>query len=63
MPDLPTHPVEALATFELRDLRSDLHRALQQTALDDPMREILQKRLLAVIAEQDERARARRAGA
>jgi hypothetical protein len=54
------HPVEALATFELRDLRRDLDDALTQTQADDPMRVILQGKLRAVIAEQEERARFRR---
>jgi hypothetical protein len=52
--------VEALATFELRDLRRDLDDALAQTSADDPMRVILQGKLRAVIAEQEERARFRR---
>jgi hypothetical protein len=54
------HPVEALATFELRDLRRDLDNALIQTSADDPMRVVLQGKLRAVIAEQEERARVRR---
>jgi hypothetical protein len=52
-------PVEALATFELRDLRRDLARALTQIPAEDPMRVVLQCKLRAVIAEQEERARAR----
>ena len=52
--------VDALATFELRDLRRDLDNALAQTLADDPMRVILQGKLRAVIAEQEERARFRR---
>jgi hypothetical protein len=54
------HRVEALATFELRDLRRELDDALTQTAAGDPMRVILQDKLRAVIAEQEERARFRR---
>lgn len=62
---MPDHPVlgyrlEALATFELRDLRRDLDDALSQTPAGDPERGILQDRLRAVIAEQEERARFRR---
>jgi hypothetical protein len=56
---VPGHPVAALATFELRDLRRDLDDALIQTPTDDPMRVILQGKLRAVIAEQEERARFR----
>jgi hypothetical protein len=56
----PGHPVEALATFELRDLRRDLDAALTRTAADDPMQVVLQGKLRAVIAEQEERARVRR---
>jgi hypothetical protein len=54
------HPLDALATFELRDLRQDLADALTRTPADDPMRVILQGKLRAVIAEQEERARFRR---
>ena len=59
---MPDHPVlgyrlEALATFELRDLRRDLDDALSQTPAGDPKRLVLQDRLRAVIAEQEERAR------
>jgi hypothetical protein len=54
-----SHPLQALATFELRDLRRDLDDALTQTQADDPMRVILQGKLRAVIAEQEERARFR----
>lgn len=54
------HPVAALATFELRDLRRDLGVALTQTLADDPMRVVLQGKLSAVIAEQEERAQVRR---
>jgi hypothetical protein len=62
---MPDHPVlgyrlEALATFELRDLRRDLDDALSQRPAGDPERGILQDRLRAVIAEQEERARFRR---
>jgi hypothetical protein len=53
------NPVEALATFELRDLRRDLARALTQIPAEDPMRVVLQCKLRAVITEQEERARAR----
>ncbi|HEY1622696.1 MAG TPA: hypothetical protein VGG16_02770 [Streptosporangiaceae bacterium] len=67
MPDHPVsdrpgagHPVGSLATFELRDLRRDLDDALTRTQADDPMRVVLQGKLRAVIAEQEERARVRR---
>jgi hypothetical protein len=56
---MSNHPVEALATFELRDLRRDLDNALIETPADDPMRVVLQGKLRAVIAEQEERARVR----
>jgi len=57
---VPSYPLEALATFELRDLRRDLDDALTRTSPDDPMRAVLQGNLRAVIAEQEERARFRR---
>jgi hypothetical protein len=56
---VPGYPLGALATFELRDLRRHLADALTRTHADDPMRVVLQGRLRAVIAEQEERARFR----
>lgn len=58
--DPPKHPLHALATFELRDYRRDLERAIAFLDSKDPVppvRETLQAKLDAVIAEQDDRAK------
>lgn len=60
----PKHPLHALTTFELRDFRRDLERAIAFFDRQEPVppaRRRLQARLDAVLAEQDERARPTRA--
>lgn len=56
----PKHPLHAMTTYELRDYRRDLERAIgffdRQTPVP-PTRDRLQAKLDDVIAEQDERAR------
>jgi hypothetical protein len=62
--DQPKHPLHALTTFELRDFRRDLERAIaffDRQAPVPPARHRLQARLDDVLAEQDERARLARA--
>jgi len=62
--DPPKHPLHALTTFELRDYRRELERAIaffNRQALVPPARARLQARLDDVAAEQDERARLARA--
>ncbi len=62
--DPPKHPLPALTTFELRDFRRDLERAIAFFDRQDPVppaRRRLQARLDDVLAEQDERARLARA--
>jgi hypothetical protein len=58
--DLPKHPLHALTTYELRDYRRELERAIAfldaQTSVP-PARDRLQARVDDVIAEQDARAR------
>ena len=54
---VPKHPVSALTTFELRDYRRDLERAIRGIAADAPVQADLRRKLAAVIAEQDDRAR------
>lgn len=58
--DHPPHPLHAMTTFELRDYRRDLERAIaffgRQTPVP-PAHERLQGRLDEVLAEQDDRAR------
>ena len=58
--DQPKHPLHALTTFELRDFRHDLERAIAFFDRQDPVppaRTRLQASLDAVLREQDERAR------
>jgi len=58
--DQPKHPLHALTTFELRDYRRDLERAIGGIDDDAPVQAVLRRRLDAVTAEQDERARTAR---
>ena len=51
-----------MTTYELRDRRRALDQALQETNLDVQKRAVLQDRLAAVIAEQEERTRSPWAG-
>jgi hypothetical protein len=56
------HPVPRLTTSELTERRRALEQRLaMQTLPPSPPREELQQQLTEVIAEQDERARIRRA--
>ena len=62
--DPPKHPLHQLTTFELRDLRRDLERAIAFFDRQDPVppaRSQLQARLDDVLAEQDDRGRLARA--
>ena len=56
----PKHPLWALTTYELRDYRRQLERAIAFFAAQDPVpaaRDELQAKLDAVSAEQDSRGR------
>jgi hypothetical protein len=56
----PKHPLQALATFELRDYRRQLESAIAFFDRQDPVppvRARLQIQLDDVLAEQNERAR------
>jgi hypothetical protein len=56
----PKHPLGALTTYELRDYRRQLERAIAFFAAQDPVppaRDELQAKLDAVTAEQDSRSR------
>ena len=56
----PKHPLHALTTYELADHRRQLERAIVFFETKDPVppaREILQARLDAVLAEQEDRTR------
>ena len=62
--DQPKHPMHALTTYELRDYRRKLERAISFFDRQDPVppaRARLQARLDEVLAEQDERTRLARA--
>lgn len=56
----PKHPLDALATFELKEYRRQLERAIAFFDRQNPVppaRDRLQAKLDDVLAEQDERAR------
>jgi hypothetical protein len=51
------HPLHALTTYELNRRRRDLERAIQGISPDAPVQAELRRKLDAVIAEQEDRAR------
>jgi hypothetical protein len=53
----PKHPLHALTTYELRDYRRDLENSLKTITPGAAIQAELQRRLDAVIAEQESRAR------
>ncbi len=56
----PEHPLHALTTFELRDYRRELERAIEFFGKQDPVPAVLtdlQAALDAVLAEQESRRR------
>lgn len=53
----PKHRLSAMTTYELRDYRRELERAIKGISDDAPVQADLRRRLDAVLAEQDERAR------
>jgi hypothetical protein len=53
----PRHPVSALTTYELARYRRELEHAVKTLPEHATVRELLQRRLAEVLAEQDERAR------
>ncbi len=55
----PEHPVHQMTTYELSDYRRDLER--QIGSRPESARADLREQLAAVLAEQDERRRIRRA--
>lgn len=57
--DQPKHPLHALTTFELRDYRARLERALAFSMKNPvpPARDQLQDALDAVLAEEEDRQR------
>ena len=57
----PKHPLYALTTYELKDRRRELERAIKGIAADAPIQADLRRALDAVITEQEDRARSARA--
>lgn len=53
----PKHPVHALTTYELRDLRRELEHAIKGISPDAPVQADLRCKLEEVLAEQEDRAR------
>jgi hypothetical protein len=51
----PPHPLDGLATWQLRDYRAELESALAGAAEDSADRTLIQRRLAEVVAEQKER--------
>jgi hypothetical protein len=56
-PQEPAHPVAALTTYELRDYRGQLERALRTLPARAEVRALIRQKLDAVLEEQDARAR------
>jgi hypothetical protein len=59
-PEQPGHPLYALTTYELAAYRRDLEGAITSLGTQDPIppaQADLQARLIAVLGEQDDRAR------
>ncbi len=58
--DQPTHPLHAMTTYELRDYRRQLERAIEYFDTKNPVPSVrgdLQARLDEVVAEQEDRKR------
>jgi hypothetical protein len=53
----PKHPLPALTSYELRDYRRDLERAIKGISPGAPVQAALRAKLNAMLAEQDDRAR------
>jgi hypothetical protein len=53
----PKHPLYALTTYELKDRRRELERAIKGIAADAPVQADLRRALDAVTAEQEDRKR------
>jgi hypothetical protein len=51
------HPLHALTTYELKDRRRELERAIKGISPDAPVQAVLRGHLDAAIAEQEDRAR------
>ena len=58
VPELPPHPLDGLATWQLRDYRGALESALPGAAIGTADRTLIERRLADVAAEQAERTSA-----
>jgi hypothetical protein len=56
VPRLPPYPVGVLATWQLRDYRAELERALPGSAEGSADHELIRRRLAEVIGEQTARS-------
>jgi len=56
-PKASTGPPGSLTTYELRDYRRDLERAIKEIPADAPVQAALRGKLDAALAEPDDRAR------
>jgi len=56
-PKPAAHPLPAMTTYELRDYRRELEQAIKGICADAPVQADLHRKLDAVIAEQEDRAR------
>jgi hypothetical protein len=59
----PAHPVAELATFELRDYRGKIEKALTVAPEGSTDAEVLRKRLAEVTAEEESRVALRKVSA
>jgi DNA-binding XRE family transcriptional regulator len=57
IPRAPKYPVDALATWELRDYRRALESALASVPEDSAERVVIRNRLIAVVGEQADRTK------
>ena len=55
--ETPKHPLHALTSYELRNYRRDLEHAIKHIASGAPVQADLRRKLDAVIAEQEDRAK------
>jgi hypothetical protein len=53
----PEHPINALTTYELSRYRRELEHALKELPQHAPVRQLLQGKLVEVLAEQQSRTR------
>jgi hypothetical protein len=62
LPERPLHPLRQCTTYELRDYRRELERAIQDTPEHAVVIATLKAKLADVLAEESSRHAIRRAG-